>query len=70
MRKSITPKPELDLTSKYFDAEKALSEPESNVNIPVPNATIYDNISCFVETEEGIFPRERKIPVSLMPTSV
>uniref|UniRef100_A0A1B6HG84 Sm domain-containing protein n=1 Tax=Homalodisca liturata TaxID=320908 RepID=A0A1B6HG84_9HEMI len=42
----------LDLTSSQFDAYKALYS--RNVQLPCPNAPILDNLTKFVETDEGI----------------
>lgn len=55
---------ELDFTSPHFNPLRALYEPDENVTVPKPDAPLYDNISCFIETEDGIFPKERKQPVS------
>ena len=56
----------LDLTSPDFDALEALTAPAGRVRLPVPNAPIFDNMSWFVETESGIFPRQRAVKVSLL----
>lgn len=42
----------LDLTSNHFDARKALYS--RNVQLPCPNAPVLDNLTKFVETEEGV----------------
>ncbi|KAK7580649.1 hypothetical protein V9T40_001278 [Parthenolecanium corni] len=53
---------ELDFTSRHFNPLRALYEPDENVTIPKPDAPIYDNLSSFIETKDGIFPKQRKLP--------
>ena len=55
----------LDFFSADFDALAALTAARDRVQLPVPNAPIYDNMTWFVETENGIFPRERVILLRL-----
>lgn len=61
---------ELDFTSRHFNPLRALYEPDENVTIPKPDAPIYDNLSSFIETKDGIFPKQRKLPVSKHFSSV
>lgn len=63
--KNIKKQQELDFTSSHFNALRILKEPRENVRIPRPNAPIYDNLSSFVVTEDGIFPKERKSQVCI-----
>ncbi|XP_065199777.1 U7 snRNA-associated Sm-like protein LSm11 [Planococcus citri] len=50
---------ELDLTSPNFNPLKALENPDK-VRIPCPSAPVFDNISSFIETPEGIFPKPKR----------
>lgn len=53
---------ELDLTSPNLDPLKVLYAPIEDVRVPRSNARRYDNVAMFEETEEGIFPKQRKEP--------
>lgn len=61
---------ELDLSSPHFNALKTLYAPEESVRIPRPNAPILDNLSWFVETEDGIFPRKRTVNTVIIETKI
>lgn len=54
-------KEELEFSSSHFDPLKALKHPDK-VKLPCPSAPLLDNVSCFIETPEGIFPKPPRLP--------
>lgn len=61
---------ELDLTSPNLDPLKVLYAPIEDVRVPRSNARRYDNVAMFEETEEGIFPKQRKVNIVVTIFSV
>lgn len=45
-----TKKEELDFSSEKFDALQALTSPDGEVDVPIPEAPVYDNLGQFISS--------------------